>query len=386
MSKALLISEIFPPRHGGSGRWFVELYSRLPKEDSVIAAGSVEGDDDADADLADRLKIERLGLSSANWGLRSLEGLRFYVRTHRQLATLAKAHGVSAIHCGRCLPEGVMGWLLSKRLGIPFLCYVHGEDIQTAQSSRELSWIIRRVFKAAVVIIANSHNSAELLSRDWGVQKEKIAVLHPGMDADRFVPAPRDEQIREFLSWDGRKTILTVGRLQRRKGHDMMIQALPRIRERVPDVLYSIIGDGEERQRLQALARDLEVTDQVQFLGEVTDAQMIQCYQQCALFALPNRTDGADIEGFGMVLAEAQACGKAVLAGDSGGTRETMLIEETGVIADCKSPDTLAAAVIDLLTARDLEAMGARGREHVATTLDWRVHVQKAAAIFADLR
>ena len=109
-----------------------------------------------------------------------------------------------------------------------------------------------------------------------------------------------------------------------------MIRALRQIRQSIPDVLYSIVGDGKERQRLEVLAPTKELRDHVQFRGEASDAEMIECYQQCDLFALPNREVAGEFEGFGMVLLEAQACGKPVLAGTSGGTSETMRIPETG--------------------------------------------------------
>lgn len=386
MSKTLLISEIFPPRHGGSGRWFVELYGRLPRDKYVIAAGQAPGDKEADADLSERLNIVRLPLSSQSWGLRSLTGLRFYFSSYHRLMRRIRDENVTQIHCGRCLPEGVLGWLLNRRLGLPYLCYVHGEDVQTAMESRELSWIIRRVFSGASRLIANSHNSAKLLNDNWQVGSDKITVLHPGMDAKRFVPAAANPEFLNKMGWQGRTVILTVGRLQRRKGQDMLIRALPSLIEQHPDVLYAIIGDGEERQALATLVTELNLEEHVKFLGEVDDETMISCYQQCTMFALPNRTEGSDIEGFGMVLAEAQACGKAVLAGDSGGTRETMLVGSTGTIVDCQSPEPLAKALATLLAdPEQLEKMGRRAREHVCAALDWPVHVTQATQIFESV-
>ena len=84
---------------------------------------------------------------------------------------------------------------------------------------------------------------------------------------------------------------------------------------------YAIAGEGWELAYLQDLVRDLNVADLVQFCKVVSDDELIRCYQQCDLFALPNRQVGWDFEGFGIVLLEAQACGRAVIAGRSGGSR-----------------------------------------------------------------
>lgn len=383
MDKTLLISEIFPPVHGGSGRWFVELYSRLSRDHFLIAAGAAADSRSIDEALAQCLQIVRVPLSSVSWGFRSLSALGFYWRTYKTLERIVQAQEVTRVHCGRCLPEGVLGLMLNLRFGLPYICYVHGEDIQTAAESRELSWIIHRVLARCARLIANSHNTAGLLREQWQVPDSKISVLHPGMDASRFAPAEPDPVFLDSMDWNDRTVILTVGRLQRRKGQDMLIRALPLLLEQHPDILYAIVGNGDERQLLEQLVNDLKLQHHVVFLGDIDDATMIHCYQQCTLFALPNRTEGSDIEGFGMVLAEAQACGKAVLAGDSGGTRETMIVGETGVIADCTSPEPLAEALLQLLGNRDrLVTMGQRGRQHVSEHLDWPVHAALAQQIF----
>jgi phosphatidylinositol alpha-1,6-mannosyltransferase len=161
---------------------------------------------------------------------------------------------------------------------------------------------------------------------------------------------------------------------------------LPAIRHQIPDVLYAIAGGGEERTPLEELVHRENVADAVQFLGEPDDAALVEQYQQCDLFVLPNRKEGTDIEGFGMVLLEAQACGKAVLAGASGGTAETMKVGETGEIVDCSVPEPLAAAVTLLLRdAARRVGMGAAGRRWVLERFDWASLSQQAERLFTTL-
>jgi phosphatidylinositol alpha-1,6-mannosyltransferase len=163
----------------------------------------------------------------------------------------------------------------------------------------------------------------------------------------------------------------------------MLIRALPSITQSHPEVLYAIVGDGEELTALKSLTARLSVQERVQFLNDLPDEKVIKCYQQCTLFVLPNRTEGRDIEGFGMVLAEAQACGKAVLAGASGGTSETMLVGTSGDIVDCTAPAELADTIISLLSQPHLlQQRGLHGRAHVCSNLDWPIHVQQAITAF----
>jgi len=382
--KPLLLSEVFPPQTGGSGRWFWEVYRRLPREEVCVVAGEYAGCVAFDA--GHDVPVTRMPLTMPNWGLRSLKALRQYWRLFRQLKGLVRREGIEAVHAGRVLPEGWLAWMLRKWCGLPYVVYVHGEELTYGDHSRELAWMMRRVFGRAERVIVNSRNTARMMQEHWNLSDETVSVVHPGVDTQRFVPVESDSVVREKLGWTGRRVVLTVGRLQKRKGHDMLIRALPRIRETVPDVLYAVMGDGDERDRLKQLARETGVEEQVQFLGELDDDGLVQAYQQCDLFALPNREVNGDFEGFGMVLLEAQSCGKPVLAGDSGGTAETMQRGKTGVIVDCTQPAPLAEAVCDLLTDENRRIqMGTAAREWAVGEFDWNALAAKAAAIFGEV-
>ena len=235
----------------------------------------------------------------------------------RRLLPLIRLHGVDELHCGCCLPEGLMGLAIRLRTGLPYVCYVHGEETCFAASSRELGWLSRRVLRHARYLIANSRNTRRILVEHWGIPAESIRVLHPGVDVGRFAPAGRDRGLgatglgRPAGGADG-------GAAAETKGHDQMIRAWrspagrPRRALRDP-------GGWRGTAALQDLVAREGLGGHVQFLGQGDDAVLVSCYQQCDLFVLPNRRVGRDIEGFGMVLLEAQACGKPVVAGASGG-------------------------------------------------------------------
>ncbi len=381
MNKTLLLSEIFPPTNGGSGRWFWELYSRLSISEYIIAAGQTVGDEAFDK--AHDLNITRVNLSSPSWGIKSITGLKYYWHVFNQVRKLIKLHGITKIHCGRCLPEGFIGYIFNKIFNIPYICYIHGEDVEAAATSRELSWIVKKVLANATTLICNSQNTANLILNNWDVNPDITEILNPGCDTERFIPAQKNDDIKKSLNWQGKRVVLTVGRLQQRKGQDMLIKALPTIKQSIPNILYAIIGGGDEKEQLQALTKELKLQDNVLFMTEISDEQMIQAYQQCDAFVLPNRTIGQDIEGFGMVLVEAQACAKPVIAGDSGGTAETMLIGDTGFIVDCTKPEPIAAKLSELLqNPEQCEVMGTKARKHVELALDWKVHTEKAKKIF----
>jgi phosphatidyl-myo-inositol dimannoside synthase len=252
-----------------------------------------------------------------------------------------------------------------------------------ARTSRELRWLTAAVLRRARRIVANSEHTRGLLMEQWSVPSEKVAVLTPGVDTTRFVPAAPDPALRASLGWTGRRVILTVGTLQTRKGQDMLIRALPEIRRKCPDVLYAMAGDGPERDVLERLVDEMGVGAAVTFLGAPDEQRLLSCYQQCDLFVLPNRQVGWDFEGFGIVLLEAQACGKAVVTGRSGGTVETVVPGETGLIVPCEESVDLAAACVALLESPERRAeLGARGRDWVVRTFDWKALARQASQLF----
>lgn len=380
MTETVLITEVFPPRRGGSGRWFDELYRRFPPGSVAIAAGEAEGQEAFDARHPQW--IRRVPLEFASWGA---AGVRRYCAAYRRLVRLVRDTRPTALHCGKCLPEGLLGVALSRRFSLPLTCFVHGEELTLARTSRELRWLTGRVLRAADRVIANSDHSRRLLAGDWGVPDGRITVLHPGVDTSFFVPGDRDEAVRRRLGWSGRRVVLTVGALQKRKGQDMLIRALPRIRDLIPDVLYAVVGEGWERDALERLAAATGVADHVQFRGVSGDDDLLACYQQCDLFALPNRRVGWDFEGFGIVLLEAQACGVPVLAGTSGGTVEAVCPDTTSRVVDCESPEPLARAIAEMLAGSEpdtppLDASGAR--DWVRGRFDWAVAVDAAREHF----
>jgi phosphatidylinositol alpha-1,6-mannosyltransferase len=382
MLKTLLLTEVFPPRKGGSGRWLFELYRRLPR--GAVHAVAPEEPGCAEFDRAHELPVTRLPLPTTSWGMLSWGGLKEYAGKLRRLASVARRVGVREVHCGKALPEGLLAWEMKACFGLPYVCYTHGEELLLARTSKELGWLTRRVLGGARFVVANSRHTREILKRDWGLAPRQVHVMHPGVDTTQFVPAPPSEEVRERLGWRGRAVILTVGALQKRKGQDMMLRALPAIRKKIPNVLYAIAGEGWERPYLEGLVRELALQDCVQMRGIPDDRALTQLYQQCDLFALPNRQIGWDFEGFGIVLLEAQACGKPVLAGTSGGTAETMDAPRTGRVVPCDGPDLLAEEVVRLLSDADLRAqMGACGREWVVSRLDWEPLKRQALELFS---
>ncbi len=379
MKKVLLITENFPPIEGGSGRWFWELYSRLPKNKVLVCTHNIEGGNEFDS--THDIPIIRMPLHSKEWGIKSLKGLAFYWRTIKRLKRLIQTHNIEEIHCGRVIHEGVSGWVLKLLTGVPFRCFVHGEDVETAATSREHSFMVKQVCKHASSLICNSYNTQKLVFALGFSTLENCNVIHPGVDINRFKPSQPKPEVRQKYGWRSDALILlTVGRLQKRKGQDFLVEAMPSLLKHIPHLQYVIVGKGEEFENLCLLIEKYQLQKSVFIHTDFDDNDLVNAYQQCDVFILPNRTIRNDIEGFGMVLVEAQACGKPVIAGDSGGTAETLQESITGFVIDCSSPETIETSLPSAL-----EKSLALNTREIVESASKKFHWDKHTAIFAKI-
>ena len=367
---------------GGSGRWLWELYRRLPAGAIHVAAGDAPGADVFDG--THQLPVTRVPLGFSSWGLLHVTSSLEYRRAVRRLGEITADVTPEVIHCAKAVPEGVLGWWLAKRRGVPFWCYVHGEELSLAHTSRELRWMTARVLARAERVVANSRHTQRLLVEGWAVPPSRITVLHPGVDTTRFVPAPKDERARARLDWSGRQVVLTVGALQKRKGQDMLIRALPGLRDGFPRCSTASPARAGSATICEGLARSLGVRGR-------RPVSRRDCRRgSCRVLSAVRRVRAAQsaswlgFRRFWHRAVEAQACGRPVVTGLSGGTVEAMDPGRSGHAVDCSSPEPLLEAVADLLAdASAADSLGAHGRAWVCERFDWAVAARAAEAAFA---
>jgi phosphatidylinositol alpha-1,6-mannosyltransferase len=205
------------------------------------------------------------------------------------------------------------------------------------------------------------------------------------VDIDRFSPNEvARAAMRARYGLGGRPVVVCVSRLVPRKGQDMLIRALPAIRERVPGAALVIVGGGPYGTSLRRLAHTFGVAEHVVFTDGVPGDELPAHHAMADVFAMPCRTRGAglDVEGLGIVYLEASASGVPVVAGRSGGAPETVVDGETGVVVDGWDVGAVAAAVGDLLAdPRRAAAMGAAGRQWVVDNWQWRTQAERLARL-----
>ena len=378
-SRALLVSELFPPAVGGSAVLFHGIYSRLERTDVVVLTDPQTSPHDGTANQG-RVRVLRRPIATQRWGVMDPRALWHHARVAIHIRSLLR-RGAGLVHVARALPEGLAALLARTTGGPDYVCWTHGEDLATAQSSRELTFLTRRVYAGAKAALANSRNTASMLEA-LGIEREKICVVYPAVDAVRFHPAIDGSVIRRRYARHDDILLLSVGRLQRRKGHDVTIAAMHRLRTAFPHVRYLIAGDGDERRRLEGLVHQFGLHDRIFFAGVVPNAELPAHYTACDVFVLPNRVDGGDIEGFGIVFLEAAAAGRPVIGGDSGGVPEAVVRDRTGLLVDGSDIAQVSDAIARLAASAVLrERLGRAGRARVEEFFTW----ERAAAAVSVL-
>ncbi len=240
------------------------------------------------------------------------------------------------------------------------IVFAHGVEVW-----QPLGWPRGAALRSADLTIAPSSDTAQHLISEQHIDPGKIRRLAWGLDPEfeaRLNTADSRVPPAGFPSTG--RVILTVGRwnsAEKYKGADTLIAAMPQVAECAPDVSLVLVGDGDDRPRLERLARDLGVSQRAHFLRDLTAERLFACYANCEIFALPSRG-----EGFGLVFLEAMAHAKPVIGGGHGGIPDIVEDGVTGLLVPHGDASVLAQALESLL--RDpakAREMGARGRDRI---------------------
>lgn len=262
---------------------------------------------------------------------------------------------------------------LGARLGLPTAVVSHGNELVTPARLPGARQALRRDLRRADLLYAVSDHTARHLRSLVRHDGPPVRLLRNGVDVGVFHPDVDGRPIRERHGFGDDPVVVCVGRLVRRKGQDTLVAAWPRVRDAVPDAHLLIVGDGPLRDELAESAA-AQPAGAVTLAGRVPWDELAAHHAAGDVFAHPNRTrlGGLDAEGFGVIFLEAQAVGRPVVAGDSGGSPEALRPGETGLLVDGDDLDAVADAVVSLLQDPDrAEAMGRAGRTFVEQHHDW---------------
>ncbi len=339
MKKILLVTLDFPPQTGGVANHYLRL-CRDSSESVVVLAPRVLGYHDKES-----FRIYREDMVNG-WLIPQ------WLPLFTHIYSTAKREKVTEIWVGQPLPVGTVVWLLCSLLRVPYHVFFHGMEFVALKTSARKRWLLRQILRHAEKIVVNSNFTANLVE-NFGVNREKILLKYPQativLNDHNTLNQLDKERMKENYGLQGKKILITVGRLVARKGQDRVIESLPSVMDVLPDVHYCIIGNGEDQMRLEEIIRVNKMRDHVTIINGVSDAELSKWYQLADAFIMVSRDMHGDVEGYGIVYREAASFGLPVIAGRSGGATEAVDDLSSARLVDPESREEISHAIIETL-------------------------------------
>src|SRR5882762_1450387 len=374
----LVMTDQYLPHAGGSRVYYHNLYSRLVDaypDRATILTKKVPGWQEFDKSLTGKsLRIIRRFQPLPDLHAEHLPKIVFplFDATLRVLG-----RGVDIVHSGDLYPPGVISLWLKHFLGVPFLAFCHGEDITLTENRRHQRGVRNRIYERADGVIAACEFARQSLL-GIGIPEDRIVKITPGVDWQRFAPKARSEALVRRYNLQNQRVLLTVARLTPRKGHATVLRALARVLPDEPDTTYLIVGTGPQAEPLRRLADELGIAHKVRFVGYVPEEELVDYYNLCDVFVMINQEQDGDIEGFGMVFLEANAVGKPVIGGRSGGTADSIAHGATGYRIVPDNVDELVGYLRLVLPSVELRRqLGDEGLRRARSDFSWSTRVEK---------
>lgn len=305
-------------------------------------------------------------------------------RVARNINKLARS-GVFSVACfGAAAPLALLAPTL-RRAGVArILSLTHGHEVWWARVF-PFSWAMRRIGDQADVLTYLGEFTRSRISRALSLRARNAMVrMAPGIDTTHFSMNTATGDLRKQLGLDGKVVIVCVGRLVPRKGQDRLIQALPLLRDSIPNIHLLIVGEGSYKSKLDALVKENNLSAQVTFVGRVPFSELPSYFRCGDIFAMPSRSrmGGLEVEGLGIVYLEASACGLPVIAGNSGGAPDAVVDGVTGIVVDGRNINEIAGAIARVVSdPAKSKNMGVAGNEWVNTNWSWDMWAARFSAL-----
>jgi phosphatidyl-myo-inositol dimannoside synthase len=379
MARILLVTNDFPPRRGGIQSYLENLVRELVATDVhtlTVYAPKWSGCEEFDA-------------AAAAYGYDVVRHPTTLMVPEPSVAVrmrrLIARRDIDTVWFGAAAPLALLTPLARAAGASRVIASTHGHEVGWSMLPLART-ALRRIGNDTDVVTFISHYTRDRFASAFG-PRAALEHLAPGVDTDRFEPnsVARAEMRARYRLGD-RPVVLCLSRLVPRKGQDMLIRALPAVRERIDSAALVIVGGGPYRDALHRLAHQFGVAEHVVFTDGVPSDELPAHHAMADVFAMPCRTRGAglDVEGLGIVYLEASATGVPVVAGRSGGAPETVVDGETGLVVDGWDVGAIAAAVSDVLADPDRAVrMGAAGRRWVVDNWQWRYKAQRLGELLS---
>jgi glycosyltransferase involved in cell wall biosynthesis len=302
-------------------------------------------------------------------------GISYYLSCRRLIAHLVREKRIGLIHAHTIMPDGFAAVLLGRELNLPVVCTIHGSDInlyphRSVASLWATRWALNRVSR---VIAVSDHLKANIFRL---VGQRQVEVVRNGADAEVFVPVPKHLARTKLGLPLNQKIVLFVGRLTEVKQIPILLEAMRLLLQ--PEVHLYLVGDGELKSKLIAMAEQLGIAAQCSFVGAQPHPKIPLWFSAADCLVLCSR-----MEGLPTVLPEAMMSQVPIVATEVGGIPELIKHRDTGLLVPSGDAVALGQAIDLLLTDKGLSAsMAMRAAATAGAEYTWHANAEKTAAIY----
>ena len=369
--RILIVASEFPPGPGGIGRHAEALASHLARLGNQVTVAAPQPYVDAPARQA--------FLEAVPYTFVELGGLPRLLDVPARIGRVLLAAGHADVVVGSGMSGLLAGSIAALVRRRPLVAVAHGSEVAPTASriGRLRHAITARALTAGRAVVCVSRYTADLVTA--AAPRARIVVVPNGAEPWDGTPV-RPDGVPEA------PFLLTVGHVGERKGQDLVVQALPQVLERRPDVHYVVAGLATKGADLVAAAEQLGIGDRVHLLGPVGESEKAWLYDHAALFVLPaRRTRTGDVEGYGIVIVEAALRGLPSVVAAGSGAAEAVEDGVTGIVVPAEDPAALGGALADLLGDRaGRDRLAAAAQRAAAEEGTWAHRIERYAAVLAD--
>jgi len=300
------------------------------------------------------------------------------IKKARYISQLCKTSNIEAIYADSWKSIEYL-----NNINVPIFVLAHGTEIQKNISNLNFykKFKQKRIFSSyskSLKIIANSNYTKELIKESLKIKANKIDIIHPGIDIyEKFIGNHTILRIKGIIN-NSHPVIITLARLELRKGHKLVLDALSRLIKRYPNLLYIIAGDGPFKKGIKEYARQLGINENIKFLGWITEPEKSVLLKSTNLFIMTPHLDKESVEGFGMSFIDAAFHALATVGTDSGGIPDAIIDGKTGLIAKTSDVNDITAKIDELLSnPKKRIALGKAGQRNALEKFQWENKVKE---------
>ena len=356
----LVVTRNFPPDVGGIQSLMAGLSDGLTNH-GPVKVFAYDFPECEDYDKKSNINIERI---------KGLKVFRKYRKANLVNEFLKQNSNIRAIFTDH--------WKSLELLNVEYLkktqtiCLLHSKEINHEKDTSTNKRIIKSTNKANF-IIANS-NFTKKLAIKLGLNQSKINVIFPGIKKPKNLDSKVKEQSSNFFK-DSFPRIITVARLEKRKGHDKILMAIKNLKSKFKKVKYISVGSGDEESNLKKLTFELGIQDEVVFLKNIDENLKLSLISSSNLFLMPSRIEKKSVEGFGISFMEAASYSVGSIGGKDGGEADAILHNKTGLICDGNDLNSIYESIINFFDNENFIKFG-KAAELYSNNFHWNIIVK----------